>query len=95
MRFYSVIAVVDSPKCTIDADCPSREACFSGTCKNPCIETKPCGAHATCSVVDSLPLRTMICKCDEGYIGDADVACKLGISSLSVSFKVSIHIFRI
>lgn len=62
----------------MDADCPSKLACFSGECKNPCYETKPCGSHATCSVVDSLPLRTMVCQCEPGYIGDADVACRLG-----------------
>lgn len=62
----------------MDADCPSKLACFSGECRNPCVETKPCKAHAICSVVDSLPLRTMVCQCEPGYIGDADVSCVLG-----------------
>uniref|UniRef100_A0A8D8TXE6 Neurogenic locus notch homolog protein 1 n=1 Tax=Cacopsylla melanoneura TaxID=428564 RepID=A0A8D8TXE6_9HEMI len=66
-----------SPQCTMDGDCGSRLACFSGSCRNPCEETKPCGPHATCSVVDSLPLRTMTCLCAPGYVGDADVACVL------------------
>jgi hypothetical protein len=34
--------VVPQPQCTVDADCASKLACFSGTCRNPCIETKPC-----------------------------------------------------
>lgn len=72
------VPVLASPQCTMDADCPSKLACFSGNCRNPCIETKPCASHATCMVVDSLPLRTMVCQCDTGYVGDADVACKLG-----------------
>lgn len=67
-----------SPQCTMDADCPSKLACFSGNCRNPCVETKPCATHAICTVVDSLPLRTMVCQCEPGYIGDADVQCKLG-----------------
>lgn len=75
---FVLVPVQSSPQCSMDADCPSKLACFSGECKNPCYETKPCGSHATCSVVDSLPLRTMVCQCEPGYIGDADVACRLG-----------------
>lgn len=74
----TLIPVLSAPQCTMDADCPSKLACFSGECKNPCIETKPCAEHAICSVVDTLPLRTMVCQCEIGYIGDADVQCKLG-----------------
>lgn len=62
----------------MDADCPSKLACFSGVCKNPCYETKPCAAHAICNVVDTLPLRTMVCQCEPGYVGDAEIECKLG-----------------
>lgn len=62
----------------MDADCPSKLACFNHVCKNPCTETKPCGVNAECSVVDTLPLRTMSCLCLPGYVGDADVECKLG-----------------
>jgi len=64
-------------RCRMDADCPSKRACFSGECKNPCHETKPCAANAMCSVVDSLPLRTMVCTCLEGYVGDAEKECVL------------------
>ena len=69
---------LDTRECTMDADCSSKLACFSSFCKNPCLETKPCGAHATCTVVDSLPLRTMVCTCQEGFIGDADKECRPG-----------------
>ncbi|GLH00239.1 Neurogenic locus Notch protein, partial [Gryllus bimaculatus] len=64
------------PQCTMDADCASKLACFSGKCKNPCVETKPCTANAECIVVDTLPLRTMSCQCLPGFVGDADVECK-------------------
>lgn len=66
------------PECTIDADCPSKRACFSGVCKNPCVVTKPCGQNAECIVVDSLPLRTMSCMCLPGFVGDANTDCRLG-----------------
>lgn len=69
--------VQQEPTCRMDADCPSKLACFSGDCKNPCHETKPCAKNAVCSVVDSLPLRTMVCTCLEGYVGDAERECKL------------------
>lgn len=89
----SAVRVEDQPQCTIDANCPSRQACFGGVCKNPCEETRPCGAHAVCSVIDSLPLRTMVCKCDTGYVGDADVACRLGEYSHNNEY-VSVHTNR-
>lgn len=72
--------VIKPKGCQSDAECPSKLACYSGDCKNPCTETKPCGANAKCSVVDTLPLRTMICTCFDGYIGDAEKGCQLGKS---------------
>lgn len=78
--FFSAPVVVQ-PQCTVDADCASKLACFSGMCRNPCIETKPCAANAACTVVDTLPLRTMACNCLPGYVGDADVECKPGMFS--------------
>lgn len=63
------------PQCMIDADCPSKFACFDGSCKDPCRESRPCVTDATCSVIDTLPMRTMICECLPNYIGDATIAC--------------------
>lgn len=65
-------------ECSVDADCSSKLACFNRECKNPCIESKPCGTHAICTVIDTLPLRTMICQCEPGYSGNADSACFIG-----------------
>lgn len=78
---YSGCRLVDSkptPQCTVDADCPSKLACIDNVCKNPCIESRPCGPHAICSVVDSLPLRTLVCTCEPGFVGNADIGCKPG-----------------
>lgn len=74
----TTIQYLPTSQCTVDADCPSKMACFNNVCKNPCIETRPCGAHAVCSVVDSLPLRTMVCSCEPGFMGNADIGCKQG-----------------
>lgn len=76
----------------MDADCPSKLACFSGECKNPCKETNPCGPHATCSVVDTLPLRTMVCQCDVGYVGKAEKECKLG--KIFIIFHLLIYLVK-
>lgn len=65
-------------ECQVDADCPSKLACFSGICKDPCVQTKPCIVSAKCSVVDTLPMRTMICECLPNFAGDATVACVPG-----------------
>lgn len=62
-------------QCQLDGDCPSKLGCFNGVCKDPCIETKPCITGARCSVVDTLPMRTMICECLPNFAGDATVAC--------------------
>lgn len=85
------------PQCRVDADCPSKLACFSGVCKNPCVVTEPCGINAQCSVVDTLPLRTMSCLCLPGYVGDADLECKKGIFSFHRTLrlrKILLNIFR-
>lgn len=76
--FYLSAPLDIPPQCTMDSDCASKLACFDGNCRNPCYETKPCGAHAECIVIDTLPHRTMSCQCIPGYVGDADVQCKLG-----------------
>lgn len=81
--------MADTTECKQDADCASKLACFSGWCKNPCIETHPCGTNAQCRVVDTLPLRTMSCHCSPGFVGDADVQCVQGrqISACFNPFK--------
>lgn len=80
-RSCDIIPLKPEPRCRMDVDCPSKQACFSGECKNPCYETKPCGANAVCSVVDSLPLRTMVCTCIAGFVGDAEKECRRGTNS--------------
>lgn len=71
--------IEQQPQCQVDGDCPSKLGCFNGICKDPCIESKPCIAGAKCSVVNTLPMRTMICECLPNFAGDATVACIPGI----------------
>ena len=55
---------VEVEVCQTDADCPSGTACIRETCINPCYELTPCDRTAICSVVDTVPFRTMICSCE-------------------------------
>ncbi|ROT61488.1 hypothetical protein C7M84_020740 [Penaeus vannamei] len=70
---------VDEPKpeCRVDADCPSQRACIDEHCVNPCHVLNPCDDTALCEVVDSVPVRTMICICPEGFVMTEEGTCKL------------------
>lgn len=81
------VPVRDPDQCKMDADCSSKLACFSGVCKNPCYEAKPCAEHAVCTVQDTLPLRTMYCVCEEGYVGDAEKQCLPGLLDFKIAFE--------
>ena len=61
--------------CTSDRDCPSQTACVRGQCVNPCSLAEPCGLNAQCTVLDTLPVRTLTCVCFTGYEGDASKEC--------------------
>lgn len=59
------------PECSINSDCPSNKACRNFKCQDPCPGV--CGINAHCTVVNHAP----ICSCDNGYIGDPFVSCRL------------------
>lgn len=61
--------------CRYDGDCPSQTACIRGQCVNPCNATQPCGVNAECKVLDTVPVRTMVCICIPGYQGNAALQC--------------------
>lgn len=66
---------VPKPECTQDADCPSQLACISQRCANPCATPNICTPQQTCTVLDTVPLRTMICKCPTDTITDTSGNC--------------------
>ena len=59
--------------CRVDGDCPSQQSCFEfGNCRNPCTSNNPCESDQQCTVVDTLPTRTVSCMCPEGsYVGNS------------------------
>ena len=81
------------PGCKADRECPSKEACFSGDCDNPCDVIRPCAPNAECVVHSTLPLRTMSCICSPGFTGKGDVRCDR-ISKTFYAKRLSELIFR-
>lgn len=57
------------PECTIDAECPSNEACLAQYCRNPCEGL--CGVNTVCRVVNHVP----ICNCIKNFVGNPYVSC--------------------
>lgn len=57
------------PECSINAECPSHQACINQKCRDPCPGS--CGLNTQCSVINHTP----ICSCLAGYIGDPFSVC--------------------
>lgn len=64
------------PECKMDIDCPSQYACIEQRCLNPCLENNVCTADQECRVLDTLPLRTIMCQCPPDTIADLSGRCK-------------------
>lgn len=63
------------PECSSDQDCPTKLACFNGRCENPCAKSNVCLPDQVCTVIDTLPVRTMMCRCDNDMIVDGSGRC--------------------
>lgn len=72
---YDKGCVIYEEGCRYDEDCPSQTACIRNECVNPCNATEPCGVNSICRVLDTLPVRTMICECLPGFQGNAAIQC--------------------
>ena len=62
-------------ECQVDADCPPRTACIDSSCQDPC-RLRPCHPDQTCSVEDTLPIRTVVCSCPPDTFIGPDGSCK-------------------
>lgn len=76
LSFCEKTLVLGEPECRYDSDCPSGQACLRDECRDACKELNPCASNARCTVSDSVPFRTLICRCPEGYIPDEKGSCK-------------------
>ena len=82
----------ESEGCYNDEDCPSKHACFSGECLNPCLVIEPCVQNAECEVKDELPARVMVCTCRPGYSGKGDEHCdKISMICVNLARKDQIY----
>jgi hypothetical protein len=64
------------PECRSDSDCSSQLACINQLCKNPCANGDVCTRDQECRVLDTLPLRTVLCQCPPDTIADNLGNCK-------------------
>lgn len=64
------------PECREDAECPSQLACINARCQNPCSLGHMCTPDQQCRVLDTLPLRTIMCTCPPDSFTDASGRCK-------------------
>jgi len=82
-QFFPFLAIVtETPECRIDRDCPSKLACISETCQNPCNVNNPCSSTQKCVVIDSQPSRSVSCICPEGAIFGKNGECTQGNKGL-------------
>jgi len=76
--FFALAVVSEKPECFVDQDCPSKLACISQTCQNPCNVNNPCQFDQKCVVVDSQPSRSIACMCPDGAVIDSSGRCSQG-----------------
>lgn len=66
----------DEPQCVMDMHCPGSLACINSKCVDPCQALSPCPKTSKCSVLNSLPVRTMLCECPQFTVPDINGECK-------------------
>lgn len=64
------------PECRSDGDCSSSLACINARCQNPCAQDDICSPSQECRVLDTLPLRTIMCQCPKDTVSDVSGLCK-------------------
>ena len=79
---FAKLLIENKPECLTDSDCPSKLACIRNQCIQPCKELSPCQPSARCDVMDTGPVRTLICTCPEGWQSKEDGEC------MEISLKV-------
>lgn len=70
-----------APECTKDSECPSKLACINQKCENPCRQPGICSADQECQVLDTYPVRTVMCVCPADSVATNDGHCKPIISA--------------
>jgi hypothetical protein len=89
-NFFSLAIVTEQPECRVDRDCPSKLACISETCQNPCSVNNPCSNDQKCVVIDSQPSRSVACICPEGSVFGGNGICTQGMRKHLMEFKLTL-----
>lgn len=70
-----VAHIQPEPECRSDSDCLSQLACINNRCANPCAVDNMCSPDQECRILDTLPLRTMVCQCPPDTLVDPSGRC--------------------
>lgn len=76
LLFSGTRPVEAEPECRQDSDCPSRYGCINQRCQNPCTVGDVCSRDQECRVLDTLPLRTIMCQCPSDTVNAKDGTCR-------------------
>jgi hypothetical protein len=49
--------------------------CVNEGCEDLCRALNPCHPTAHCQVIESLPIKTVVCQCPPGSLGDGYSPC--------------------
>lgn len=63
------------PECRSDSECPTQMACINQKCVNPCANEQVCKPDQECRVLDTSPLRTVMCQCPPDMVVDSSGRC--------------------
>lgn len=64
------------PECVSDSECPVEFACINTKCQNPCLTQNMCSGDQQCRLLNTAPLRTMICECPPNSFTDVNGNCR-------------------
>lgn len=67
--------VEERPECTTDSDCAPKLTCVNRRCENPCSRSDVCDVQQTCTVLDTTPIRSIMCRCPPDTVTDSQGRC--------------------
>lgn len=70
------IVIQPEAECILDSECPSDFICINAKCQDACLLVNVCTGDQQCRVLDTVPLRTMICECPLNTITESNGLCK-------------------
>lgn len=76
---------VSKVECRSDSECQNDFTCVNMKCQNPCLQRDVCKHNQECRVLNTLPLKTIMCQCPKDTIADENGFCKI-ISKLFYIF---------